>query len=360
MRAIFYRKLICAIILTVLTWPKIHTMEETNNTYPDDIRLLKAAEKGDLKEVREALENGARVNTADELGTTPLQFAMQGQHLPIVQLLVEYGADINQPSGLFSELPLAIPTSPQILDWLIDNGAPITLPLSPAIESALSDPLRRAIATRDEEAAKKIIDTQASSEEEIRRAFTLAAAQGSVSLLQYLVNKFSSSITYDSLHEAATLAASAGHIDAFKLIMMLLRRAEPEKENGEWDKWLDGIRRTFSRSLFLAGTHRNRALVDFILTRSFNLGLNLDLTPLGSYVTRLLRNSALTQAEREDYTYIRKALIDIIMARRESRIIEGPPEVESQPSLAHFLSALPVELIMLISSFLRPPSEWRK
>ncbi|MDJ1136419.1 ankyrin repeat domain-containing protein [Streptomyces iconiensis] len=55
--------------------------------------LLKAAEDGDDKAVRAALKAGARVDTRDGKGRTPLLLAVLGDHVGAARALVEVGAD---------------------------------------------------------------------------------------------------------------------------------------------------------------------------------------------------------------------------------------------------------------------------
>lgn len=61
-----------------------------------DEKLMQAAEKGDVKEVRSLLEEGADVHYQDEKGRTPLMAATQQNHIPVADLLIEAGSDVNQ------------------------------------------------------------------------------------------------------------------------------------------------------------------------------------------------------------------------------------------------------------------------
>jgi ankyrin repeat protein len=53
------------------------------------------AEAGDLAKVRQLLEQGADVNTRDELQLTPLHWAAIYGKTEVAKLLIEKGADVN-------------------------------------------------------------------------------------------------------------------------------------------------------------------------------------------------------------------------------------------------------------------------
>lgn len=60
-----------------------------------DRRLLEACQDGDLRAARAFLREGADVNCRDDAGRTPLIIATQHGHIPIINLLIEHGANIN-------------------------------------------------------------------------------------------------------------------------------------------------------------------------------------------------------------------------------------------------------------------------
>jgi len=61
----------------------------------EQMRLHHAAEAGDLAAVRDLLDRGWPVNAFDELGKTPLHYAVLGEHFAVVELLLRSGADVN-------------------------------------------------------------------------------------------------------------------------------------------------------------------------------------------------------------------------------------------------------------------------
>ena len=65
------------------------TQEELNK------KLFDAVENNDIDGVKEALSLGADVNAVDDYGNTALISACMWGYTNIVELLLEYGADIN-------------------------------------------------------------------------------------------------------------------------------------------------------------------------------------------------------------------------------------------------------------------------
>ena len=57
--------------------------------------LIKAATKGKLDAVKEKIASGEGVNEVDKYGWTPLMWASYYQHLPVLEYLLENGADPN-------------------------------------------------------------------------------------------------------------------------------------------------------------------------------------------------------------------------------------------------------------------------
>lgn len=58
-------------------------------------QLIKGTALGDFKKAKDALEKGANVNARDNQGLTPLMYAAANGHEEILELLLEYNADIH-------------------------------------------------------------------------------------------------------------------------------------------------------------------------------------------------------------------------------------------------------------------------
>ncbi len=62
---------------------------------PPDISIHKAAYKGNIEAVKQAITDGADVNAKDSFGRPPLHDAAYRGHTEIVELLIAGGADVN-------------------------------------------------------------------------------------------------------------------------------------------------------------------------------------------------------------------------------------------------------------------------
>lgn len=63
--------------------------------------LMGACYKGEMEMVKLLLEKGAEVNTDNDLGTTPLMYAILAGNMELIKLLLEHGAkkDVKERSG---------------------------------------------------------------------------------------------------------------------------------------------------------------------------------------------------------------------------------------------------------------------
>lgn len=90
-----------------------------------DQKLLQGIGAGDAEKVRSAIEAGADVNQVNRSGNTPLMNAAAQGSLPIVKLLLEKGADLNQKSiqsGYNATYFSASAQQPEVLEYLISQG----------------------------------------------------------------------------------------------------------------------------------------------------------------------------------------------------------------------------------------------
>src|SRR5687768_14864672 len=58
-------------------------------------QLHRAAQDGDLVRVNDLIERKYPLNRFDDLGFTPLHYAVQDNRLEVVKRLIEAGADVN-------------------------------------------------------------------------------------------------------------------------------------------------------------------------------------------------------------------------------------------------------------------------
>ena len=95
-------------------------------------RLHDAARAGDVEECRRLLDEGYQPGEFDDLGYTPLHYAARGQHLEVMKLLIDSGADVNaNEERVIGNTPLgdvAGNCSFAVAELLIEAGADPTIP----------------------------------------------------------------------------------------------------------------------------------------------------------------------------------------------------------------------------------------
>jgi len=114
---------------------------------PADAPLIEAARTGSLDTIKLLLDSGADVNqpgpTGDDWDATPLQHAILARQAGAVRLLLDRGADPNRVAGPNAPAPLLLAagdTDPTFVTLLLAHGA------DPAIEDQSGvTPLSRAI-----------------------------------------------------------------------------------------------------------------------------------------------------------------------------------------------------------------------
>jgi ankyrin repeat protein len=94
-------------------------------------QLHRAAQDGDLDRVNELLERKYPVNRFDDLGKTPLHYAVMDHRLEVAKRLIEAGANVNaQDERVIGDTPLcenAGECSYDMAKLLIDAGADPTI-----------------------------------------------------------------------------------------------------------------------------------------------------------------------------------------------------------------------------------------
>jgi len=90
--------------------------------------LHRAVFMGDLDLVRSLIEQGVDVNVKDELGMTPLFWAISLRQVKVAEVLIAQGADVNAETKM-NQTPLYIAVirgSREVMEMLIANGAEVT------------------------------------------------------------------------------------------------------------------------------------------------------------------------------------------------------------------------------------------
>jgi ankyrin repeat protein len=95
-------------------------------------QLHLAAQDGDVERVAQLLKDDYQTNVFDELGKTPLHYAVERGHLDVIRILLASGADINaHDEHVIGNTPLrdvAANCSFEVAKMLIDAGADPTIP----------------------------------------------------------------------------------------------------------------------------------------------------------------------------------------------------------------------------------------
>jgi uncharacterized protein len=93
-----------------------------------DIPLIRATTRGDLKQVQALLTHGTLADTCDRTGTTPLMFAANLGYTEIARSLLDAGANINLPRKRYKLTALMLAASANqvdIVQLLVTRGADV-------------------------------------------------------------------------------------------------------------------------------------------------------------------------------------------------------------------------------------------
>ena len=149
------------------------------------VDIWEAAAIGNIEAVKQHLAAGWDVDAEDNYKSTPLQFAAQGGHKKIVELLIAEGADVNANEDGSS--PLHIAANREIAELLIANGAEVNAKKGFGIT-----PLHSALFVKRKEIAKLLIAKGAdvnTKSEEGATPLHLAATSGHNEIVELLIAK---------------------------------------------------------------------------------------------------------------------------------------------------------------------------
>ncbi len=93
---------------------------------PKELRLIQAAMQGDREGVETTLNSGIDANITDQKNTTALMYASAGGHLAIAEILIQFGANINQvqtPNGITALMFATAANQLTVVQFLIKSGA---------------------------------------------------------------------------------------------------------------------------------------------------------------------------------------------------------------------------------------------
>ena len=87
--------------------------------------LLNAVKKGEIEAAKQAITDGANLNTKDERGTTPIHIAAGRGNLGLMKLLVKKGANIETKNDNGDSLlhMASISAQKDVFEYLVEKGA---------------------------------------------------------------------------------------------------------------------------------------------------------------------------------------------------------------------------------------------
>jgi len=116
--------------------------------------MHRAAAEGNIEEMCKLQAAGHGINVFDDLGRTPLHYAVEGEHYRAAEWLVEQGANVNSnDEATIGETPLALAVQRdnlEMVDLLLEHGA------DPDIAGWMANTARSRAERRMDEDGKKI------------------------------------------------------------------------------------------------------------------------------------------------------------------------------------------------------------
>jgi ankyrin repeat protein len=126
-------------------------------------RLHRAAAEGDVAGARSLIEGGADLNTFDDVGFTPLHYAVRNGHHGLAKLLLDAGANVNareESTNSNTAISVAVTeASPEMVELLLQRGA------NPGIRGWMGIDAYHAAGERTDEEAPRIREILASHRE---------------------------------------------------------------------------------------------------------------------------------------------------------------------------------------------------
>ncbi|KAK0510326.1 hypothetical protein JMJ35_007720 [Cladonia borealis] len=196
-----------------------------------DTWLIRAAAEGQEVVVQRLLDNGAELNSKDELGRTPLSYAAENGHEAVVKLLLSYDVAADSQDTRYGQTPLS---------WAAENGREVVVKLLLSYDVAADSqskygrtPLSWAAENGHEAVVKLLLsrDDVAADSQDTRYGHTplsRAAENGHEAVVKLLLSR--DDVAADSQDKSfgqtpLSWAAENGHEAVVKLLKQKIRDA---------------------------------------------------------------------------------------------------------------------------------------
>lgn len=182
-------------------------------------RLMSAAEKGDIFDVRALLDKGANPNAKQEKGYTALMWAAMRNHLNVVQVLLARGADVSAKGndGSTALIMAAFEGHTTIVQTLLAGGADMNTKTNNGSTALMVAAIRGRAAT-----VQALLDKGADVNAKLdggHTALMMAVWEGHTAAVQALLNKGAdvNARTKDGM-TALIMATRRGHAQIVRLL----------------------------------------------------------------------------------------------------------------------------------------------
>lgn len=205
---------------------------------PDE-ELQAGALNGEIKRVKKAIKNGAKIDAYDEYTRTPLMEAATHGYYEIAQLLISEGADVNWVDGSY-RTPITSAVSHghlNLVKLLLKHGAKID-----AVDEEGKTLLMLACVEGDDTSADFLLNTEKFApdcrDHDGRTALMHAAGGGSMHIVRQLLSNGSEVNAVDYYGQTALMFAAQGNVIAregdedLNIVKLLLENnAEPNMKD---------------------------------------------------------------------------------------------------------------------------------
>lgn len=196
----------------------ILSLQKHPSRFAAESKLFAAAQSGDLAQLDQALNDGARIDARDIVGMTPLMISAFAGHQPVVQLLLARGADLDACCDVGTPIGLAaFGGRREIVKLLLRHGARLEVH-----SECAATPLCYAIMAQDPQIVRMLIEAHADVNARMHDGATplmIAAEYGDMEQGKLLLASGADPDRADNRgNTAESIATKAGHPEFVALL----------------------------------------------------------------------------------------------------------------------------------------------